>query len=429
MSGDLVISGGNPKIVATRDEIARCSKWIDQGISHLSRAKTEMIWEETVFGFEVPNPVLFIQRRMRIESLIDQLESLKQKLYLASESYFSNEIQMAHRIENEYLSVAKNFPWDLMTLPMPRLRYAGNPFAPMTAAMAVIGLTAPPSAAAAGAIRSAASLAPTTFSRPAWPFGSAYGQSPTKVPGLLAQLQSNLFFLGIRSTPVTEAKLISTSQVQGTNSFTEKLKRLQASYFNPSSAIRIDSFENPTGRDLVVYIPGTQSNQLAGENVFNIGSNISSMTSTELAASEVAVRRSLENMQVGENDRVILIGHSQGGIIASNIAISDDYDVAGLISVGAPIAHQDLKIPVISIEHANDVVPALSGETNPISNNWVTVQNTPEAEDIIQAHAMTGYIETAKLMDISHDTGLKSVLEQMDIPTGKATSYQFKLMN
>jgi hypothetical protein len=59
----------------------------------------------------------------------------------------------------------------------------------------------------------------------------------------------------------------------------------------------------------------------------------------------------------------------------------------------------------------------------------VTVQNTPEAEDIIQAHAMTGYIETAKLMDISHDTGLKSVLEQMDIPTGKATSYQFKLMN
>jgi pimeloyl-ACP methyl ester carboxylesterase len=151
----------------------------------------------------------------------------------------------------------------------------------------------------------------------------------------LAQLQSNLFFLGIRSTPVTEAKLISTSQVQGTNSFTEKLKRLQASYFNPSSAIRIDSFENPTGRDLVVYIPGTQSNQLAGENVFNIGSNISSMTSTELAASEIAVRRSLENMQVGENDRVILIGHSQGGIIASNIAISDDYDVAGLISVGA----------------------------------------------------------------------------------------------
>jgi len=57
---ELVIYGGNPKIVATRDEIARCSEWIGQAINHLQRAKTEMIWQETVFGFEVPNLVLFL---------------------------------------------------------------------------------------------------------------------------------------------------------------------------------------------------------------------------------------------------------------------------------------------------------------------------------------------------------------------------------
>ena len=428
MSGDLFISGGNPKIVATREEIARCSYWISQGISYLNQAKSELVWEPTVLGFDVPNPIAFIQRRIKIENLVGQLEDLQYKLYLASESYFSYEIQMAHHIENNYLATAKNFPWDLMTIPIPRMRYAGNPYAPYTAAFAIIGLTLPPSPAATNAIRSAASLAPYTWSMPAWPYGAPYGQSPTKVTGLLAQLQSNLFFLGIRTKPVTETKLIETTKTQGASSFAEKLSRLQQTYFNPRSAIQIDSFQKTKGRDLVVYIPGTQSNKISGENVFNIGSNISAMTSTELAPSEVALRQSLDEMDIGENDRVILIGHSQGGIIASNVVLSGDYPVKGLISVGAPIAHQDLDIPVISIEHANDIVPALSGMTNPISNNWVTVENTPVAETIVEAHAMNTYIETAKLMDQSEDIGLKLVLGQMDFPEGEATSYKFKLI-
>ena len=428
MSGELSIFGGNPKIVATREEISRCYNWVAQAINHLQRAKEELIWEESIFGFEFPNLLFSFQRRLSLDRHIGRLEDLQQALYLASESYFSEEIQIAHKIENRYLSVAKKFPWDFMALPIPRLRYAGNPFAPMTAAMAIVGLTAPPSAAATGAIRSAASLAPKTFSAPAWPFGSAYGASPTKVAGLLAQLQSNLYFLGVRSIPVTQTQLIESTRTKGASNFTEKLQRLQGAYFNPRSAIQIDIFNTPSGRDLVVYIPGTQSKKLSGENVFNVGSNISAMTSTELAASELAVRQSLEQLNVDRNDRLILIGHSQGGIIASNIAVSSDYNIGGLISVGAPIAHQDLQAPVISIEHANDVVPALSGETNPISNNWVTVQNTPEAKTIIEAHSMNTYIETAKLMDQSGDPGLKSVSQQMNFPTGVATTHRFKLI-
>ena len=428
MSGELVITGGNPKVVATRDEIARCSYWIGQAMNYISKARSELIWEETLFGFDMPNLWRSVQRGLTLENLTGELEHLQRMLYLASEAYFSTEIQMAHKIENEYLSVAKKFPWDLMAIPIPRLRYAGNPFAPMTAAMAIIGLTAPPSAAATGAIRSAASLAPKTWSAPAWPFGSAYGQSPKKVSGLLAQLQSNLFFLGIKSIPVTQSKLIESSVSRGAESFAQKLQRLQHTYFNPQSAIRIDSFKSASGRDLVVYIPGTQSNKLACKNVFNVGSNISSMTSTDLAASELAVRQSLDQLNVTGDDRLLLIGHSQGGIIASNIAISGDYPVGGLISVGAPIAHQELEIPVISIEHANDVVPALSGETNPIKTNWVTVENTPEAEDIIDAHSMSSYIETAKLMDKSEDLGLRAVFSLMRFPEGEAISHKFKLI-
>jgi hypothetical protein len=428
MSGELFISGGNPKIVATRDEITRCAQWISQSINYLNQAKGELVWEPTVFGFDIPNPVAFIQRRLKLDDCLRQLQDLQYKLFLASESYFSYETQMAHHIENNYLATAKNFPWDLMTIPIPRMRYSGHPYAPYTAALAIIGLTLPPSPAATGAIRSAASLAPYTWSLPAWPYGAAYGQSPTRVTGLLAQLQSNLFFLGIRTKPVTETKLIETSKTQGAKSFTEKLSRLQQTYFNPRSAIRIDSFERSNGRDLVVYIPGTQSKEISGENVFNVGSNISAMTSTELAPSEVALRQSLDEMNIGENDQVILIGHSQGGIIASNIVMSGDYPVKGLISVGAPIAHQDLQIPVISIEHANDIVPALSGMTNPMSDNWVTVENTPDAETIVEAHSMNTYIETAELMDQSDDVGLNLVLDQMNFPKGEATSYKFKLI-
>ena len=428
MDSDLVIYGGNPKIVASRDEIARCQHWIRQCLIALDQVKTSMVWQETAFGFEIPNPIAFISLRMKLDQVTEMLTMLDNHLYLASEAYFSTEVQMAHRIEREYLSVAKNMPWDLLLFPMPRLMYAGHPHAPLTAALAVIGLTAPPSTASVGAMRSAASLAPYTWSKPAYPFGGAIGNKPETVTGLLAQLQGNLFLLGIKSTPAVKATMIARTKTYAADSFSGHMNKLRDSYFNPSSAIHIDAFRTEKGRDFVVYVPGTQSNQLSGDNPFNISSNISAMTSTELAASELSVRKALFQLGAGENDRVILVGHSQGGIISSNIAIDDnDYEVAGLIGVGAPLAHQSFDVPVISIEHSNDIVPALSGKTNPITENWVTVQNHPEAETIIEAHSMKTYLETAELMDSSEDIGLTEVYKKMNFPTGEGISYKFKL--
>ena len=428
MDSELVIFGGNPKIVASRDEISRCQYWIKQALVSLDQAKTSMVWQETLFGFDIPNPIVFISLRLKLDEITEVLRQLDNHLFLASEAYFSTEVQLAHKIENEYLSVAKKFPWNFMMFPMPRLRYVDHPYAPLTAAMAVVGLTAPPSTASVGAIRSAASLAPATWSKPAWPFGAARGQNPESVPGLLAQLQGNLFLLGIRTIPAVSATMIDRSTATAASSFSGHMDKLKASYFNPASAIHIDAFKTKTGRDLIVYVPGTQSNKLSGDNPFHVGSNISAMTSTDLAASERSLRQALDQLGAGKGDRVLFVGHSQGGIISSNIAIDkNDFEVAGLIGVGAPLAHQNLEIPVISIEHSNDIVPALSGKTNPLSENWVTVQHSPEAETIVDAHSMNTYIKTAELMDLSTDIGLREVYQKMNFPTGEGVSYKFKL--
>jgi hypothetical protein len=94
MSGELVITGGNPKVVATRDEIARCSYWIGQAMNYISKARSELIWEETLFGFDMPNLWGSVQRGLTLENLTGELEHLQRMLYLASEAYFSTEIQM-----------------------------------------------------------------------------------------------------------------------------------------------------------------------------------------------------------------------------------------------------------------------------------------------------------------------------------------------
>jgi hypothetical protein len=86
-------------------------------------------------------------------------------------------------------------------------------------------------------------------------------------------------------------------------------------------------------------------------------------------------------------------------------------NVVGLVTMGSPIANQSLPkdLAVISLEHSNDVVPALSGKTNPIEVNWATASRHVEVltgETILKAHQIDQYQETAALADQSTDTGL-----------------------
>lgn len=198
----------------------------------------------------------------------------------------------------------------------------------------------------------------------------------------------------------------------------EDLARRTQFNFKPGQ-ISIEQF----GSGFVVYLPGTQTwNPISGANPLDFTSNMQAMRGPGLAASELAaqlaIKAALNKAGAGPEARLLLVGHSQGGMIAANIA-QQDSRVKAIVTFGAPIAQvaAKLKIPVLALEHSNDIVPKLGLKANPMAQNMSTVvREVPISKPIdalVEAHDIKNYIKTAEMADESQELGLKRVREQV----------------
>jgi hypothetical protein len=98
------------------------------------------------------------------------------------------------------------------------------------------------------------------------------------------------------------------------------------------------------------------------------------------------------------------------------------------VSFAGPIGHLKLDVPVIAIQHAADPVPLLSGRVNPLTENWVTASSSAEFEDLIAAHRLDGYIETATELDQSQNIGLNRVRKALwPESLGSGSQYVYKI--
>ena len=177
------------------------------------------------------------------------------------------------------------------------------------------------------------------------------------------------------------------------------------------------------GNTYVAYIPGTQNwLPLAGKNPLDLTSNLHAMKGAGLAASERGLASALQKSGAGPSSKIYLVGHSQGGMVAANMALRDSR-VAGIVTFGAPISQVtgQLKIPVVAIEHANDVVPKVGLKANPLVENITTVvREVPilkPVDALVEAHDISNYAKTSELADDAAvgngEYGLKRVREQV----------------
>jgi predicted esterase len=180
---------------------------------------------------------------------------------------------------------------------------------------------------------------------------------------------------------------------------------------NPSGNIRLESYQCPKGRVVVMYLPGTAEwNPLANKKAFDIRSDVELLSDGQNSNSIRAADAALSAFGATEKDRLVLVGYSQGGLVAAELAQKLP-NVSGVFTMGSPIAGEAIpsSIPVVSLEHSNDVVPALSGKTNPMTENWATASRHVEVnqgETVLKAHSIREYVHTAALADSSNDPGL-----------------------
>jgi hypothetical protein len=129
----------------------------------------------------------------------------------------------------------------------------------------------------------------------------------------------------------------------------------------------------------VVAIPGTQPGN--PRSVFSMTSNYDLMDDDpavrERADSARAVLDAMRQAGIGPDDDVVLVGHSQGGMIASTVAAATvgTYSVRHVVTAGSPVAGHDLPPGVkgTHLETQGEGISDLDGAENRATTDRVTV--------------------------------------------------------
>ncbi len=174
----------------------------------------------------------------------------------------------------------------------------------------------------------------------------------------------------------------------------------------PAATVTVQRLDHPDGsRSWLVAVPGTQAWGFSawvatdmGTNLELVGGGADPMTAGVMAAMAAA--------GIGPDEPVVLAGHSQGGMVAMSVAAvaAGAYRIGGVVTVGAPSvpAQPPTGVPVVRLEHDEDVVPQTDGEPTQAGRD-VTRISRSLADDHpvlpVEAHAVAGYRDTAALVD------------------------------
>ena len=319
-----------------------------------------------------------LQLDLQLPETLVRLGLQRHGCFVASESYFSTDARVAHQMR-QLADTLKENPWVQQLIPKSFWL------------------------AAAGATTLAA-------------FGNS-NLTALAVKTVASQIPSDKISRVVGQMPPQTIRIFETGSVLVAPK-PRTLGELSWRLANGSENLRIESYRSDQGRVLIMYLPGTANwNPIGGSGAFDSRSDIELLSEGANSSSLRAAKGALEQFGVTGNDRIILVGYSQGGMVAAQLALSQP-GVVGLVTMGAPIATQNFpeSLSVISLEHSNDLVPAISGETNPIASNWATATRHVEinaGETVLKAHEINEYSKTSALADRTSDSGLLRLRQEI----------------
>lgn len=191
-----------------------------------------------------------------------------------------------------------------------------------------------------------------------------------------------------------------------------------------AAVIRIEKYKNAA----IAYLPGTRSGAFGWSgNPMDMKTNLQEIAGRRSNVL-LGLERALAGAGVKPTDRVMLVGHSQGGLVAISAAERSKtgrfpFLIEKVLTFGSPVgANSAMDLPkVLSVENKHDLVPKLDGKSNPVAPNWLTFEGAVEG-DPISAHLMESYVEIADQIDKT-EIGMEFV----DFADGEATVNYFEL--
>ncbi|MGH3680853.1 MAG: alpha/beta hydrolase [Natronosporangium sp.] len=130
----------------------------------------------------------------------------------------------------------------------------------------------------------------------------------------------------------------------------------------------------------------------------------------ETTAYQQGVVEALRRAGAGPGDPVMLVGHSQGGVVAAqaaaDLAGGGELNVTHVVTAGAPVGWVEIPdgVQLLALENAHDVAPHLDAAPNQDRPNQVTVTFETQHGTIAANHSMdTAYLPAGAVLDDSTD--------------------------
>ncbi|MDQ2750397.1 MAG: DUF2974 domain-containing protein [Actinomycetota bacterium] len=172
-------------------------------------------------------------------------------------------------------------------------------------------------------------------------------------------------------------------------------------------------------RRAIVDIPGTKTWDPA--DIADVTGPVTNMRALAGAHTtyEKGVLLAMHRAGVRPTDEVMLVGHSEGGMVAvqaaASCAKSGQFRVTHVVTAGAPVGLTVARLPssvqVLAVENHNDIVAHLDGRTNPDKANVTTATITRGDGTIGADHSIDdSYVPGAGDLDASHDPSVRSFL-------------------
>ncbi|MET1020098.1 MAG: hypothetical protein ABWX62_08955 [Microterricola sp.] len=237
--------------------------------------------------------------------------------------------------------------------------------------------------------------------------GAGQGAAAIAALAVLAAATGNT---ALRETPQRVHRAAAPRPVRPPRGVGELAARVPSS--SPGSPqIRLERYGGTAGPRWVAYLAGTADfAPTATTEPFDLTANVLATADGD-AASERAVRDALTAAGADPRDPLLVVGHSQGGLVAGRLAEAADLSVAAYVNLGGPLGAVSADgVPGLSIEHSEDIVPALGGAAaSPaelVTVNRPVLDGPDAAAPLFAAHDLDRYRETARLIDASEEARL-----------------------
>jgi len=217
-----------------------------------------------------------------------------------------------------------------------------------------------------------------------------------------------------REAPTSVAALIATL---------EQVAALSGTPDSPDNGtVEVQTISGARDPVHVVYLPGTDdmatSPWSADDDVRDMPTNLLAVSGASTSYAD-GILEAMRRAGVEPGEPVLLVGHSQGGIMAAHLAAQQEtYDITGVVTAGSPVAGQGPypeSTHVLSLEHHGDVVPFTDGGRNADAANHVTVTfDDGSASGVVGHHDLAHYVAGGAAVDASDDPTLLAELARLE---------------